>query len=54
MNFNFPNLRPAVGWRARERAALEVETNALIGDPAIHYEKRGCDDKADYIFGIER
>jgi hypothetical protein len=25
----------------RERAALEVETKrALIGDPAIHYEKR--------------
>jgi hypothetical protein len=39
----------------RERAALEVESKrALIGDPAIHYEKRGCDDKANYIFGIER
>ena len=55
MNFNFPNLRPTVGWRVRERAALEMEAKrALSGDSAIHYEKRGCYDKADYIFGIDR
>jgi hypothetical protein len=26
----------------------------LIGDPAIHYKKPACDDKADYLLAIER
>jgi hypothetical protein len=39
----------------REGVALDVKAKrALIGGPAVHYEKQGCDDKAEYIFGVER